>query len=242
MRKVLLMLGLISALVLSACSPEISTPEDQSSQDEMMEEAMVSHVEFKVRVENIAGDETILLAPGVWVLFDEGAPIFAAGEADRGFGLETLAEDGDPSVLSASLGDYLGVVEAGVFNTPSGASEPGPLSPEGIYEFEFHAEDGQRLGLATMYVQSNDLFYAPESGGIELFDEAGRPLKGEITGSILLWDAGTEVNQTPGEGSDQAPRQTGAETGEDEMGVIRLVDDGFAYPNNVIKVTISTLP
>lgn len=218
-----------------------SMAEGEEVGDETMDDAMISHAEFTVRVENIAGDETVLLAPGAWVLFSEGEPIFVAEEPDRGLGLEALAEDGDPSGLSASLGDYMGVVESGLFNTPSDASEPGPLGPGGAYEFEFKAEDGQSLAFATMYVQSNDLFYAPAGSGIELFDEEGRPLEGDITGFIFLWDAGTEVNQAPGEGPDQPPRQAGPNTGEDEMGVLHLVDDGFIYPESVIRVTINAM-
>jgi hypothetical protein len=92
-----------------------------------------------------------------------------------------------------------------------------------------------------MFVQSNDLFYAPDGGGIALFNEEGVPLDGDITELISLWDAGTEVNQAPGEGADQAPRQSGPNSGDDEMGAIRLVDNGFTYPENVLRVTISTM-
>lgn len=219
-----------------------SMEEGETSDDDMMEDAMVAHADFAVKIENISEDDTILLAPGVWIVFNEGEPIFTAGEPDRGQGLEALAEDGDPSGLGASLGEYMGVIEMGVFNTPIDASDSGLLGPGGSYAFEFHAEDGNRLALAAMFVQSNDLFYAPDGGGIALFNEDGMLLDGEITEFIFLWDAGTEVNQAPGEGADQPPRQSGPNSGDDEMGVIRLVDDGFTYPENVLRVTISTMP
>ncbi|MFA9406369.1 MAG: spondin domain-containing protein [Anaerolineales bacterium] len=219
-----------------------SMEEGETSDDEMMEDAMVPHAEFTVKLENISEDETIFLAPGAWVVFSEGEPIFTAWESDRGQGLEALAEDGDPSGLGASLGEYMGVIETGVFNTPIDASDPGPLAPGGEYAFEFHAEAGNRFAFATMFVQSNDLFYAPDGGGIALFNEEGMPIGGDITKFISLWDAGTEVNQTPGEGADQAPRQSGPDTGEDEMGVVGLVDDGFVYAQNVLRVTINTMP
>ena len=220
---------------------EESMVEAEASDDDMMEDAMIAQADFTVTIENISGDETILLAPGVWVVFSEGEPIFTVEEPDRGQGLEALAEDGDPSGLGVSLGEYMGVIETGVFNTPSEASDPGPLGPGRAYAFEFHAEDGNRLSFATMFVQSNDLFYAPDGGGIALFNEEGVPLDGDITELISFWDAGTEVNQAPGEGADQAPRQSGPNSGDDEMGAIRLVDDGFAYPENVLRVTISTM-
>jgi hypothetical protein len=94
-----------------------------------------------------------------------------------------------------------------------------------------------------MYVQSNDLFYGPGSSGIDLFSN-GEPLSGDITDMILFYDAGTEVNEQPGVGPNQAPRQPAPNTGADEGGTVRLVSDvsdGFAYPavNEVIEVTIT---
>ena len=58
---------------------------------------------------------------------------------------------------------------------------------------------------------------------------------------ILLWDLGTEVNETPGFGPNQPLRQSGANTGPDEGGVIREVDDGFRYPatSEFLRVTVS---
>ena len=55
---------------------------------------------------------------------------------------------------------------------------------------------GDRLSLTTMMGQSNDWFYAPVESGIPLF-ENGNPISGDITSQIILWDAGTEVNQEP---------------------------------------------
>jgi hypothetical protein len=40
--------------------------------------------------------------------------------------------------------------------------------------------------------------------GIELFKD-GKAISGDITGQMMLWDAGTEVDQEPGIGSDQGP-------------------------------------
>lgn len=160
--------------------------------------------------------------------------------ADYGEGLENLAEDGDPSALGASVEMKNGVVSSGVFNTPSGSSGPGPLLPGGKYEFTFNANANQSLSFATMFVQSNDLFYAvggePE---IALWNN-GVPLNGDITSMVMLWDAGTEVNEYPGAGLHQPPRING---GMDENGVVRLVNDSFSYPtvDEVIKVTLTPL-
>jgi len=102
---------------------------------------------------------------------------------------------------------------AGVFNTPVGATQPGPLLPGNKYEFEFDAAPGSKLSFATMFVHSNDFFYAPNEEGIPLFDGSGNPITGDITSQIFLWDAGTEENQEPGLGSNQPVSQSGVNTG-----------------------------
>ena len=134
------------------------------------------------------------------------------------------------------------VAGSGVFDTPEGAGAAGPLPPGNAYVFEVQAIPGDRLSLATMFVQSNDLFYAFDQAGLELFDAMGNPLVGDVTASIHLWDAGTEMNQWPGVGPDQAPRQAGADSGAaDGTATVRMVDDGFLYPaaSDVIRVTLS---
>lgn len=161
------------------------------------------------------------LAPGVFVVHSSGRPLFTRGEADRGMGLEALAEDGNPSGL-ASVGT--------VFDTPVGDAMPGPATPGKSYRFSFTASPGHRLSFATMYVQSNDAFYAPADRGLELYHDSV-PVTGDITSSISLWDAGTEVNQEPGAGADQAPRQSGPNTGAAEMAGVDLISnrDSFTY-------------
>ena len=131
---------------------------------------------------------------------------------------------------------------SGIFNTPVGADGPGPLTPGSAYEFTFVARPGDRLSFATMYVQSNDLFLAPGDTGIALFTDDRQPISGDVTDQIGLWDAGTEVNEEPGVGANQAPRQAAANTGADEGGTVRLVDDGFAYPTiaDIVRITITS--
>ncbi len=181
-------------------------------------------------------------APGVWVVHTTTDPIFSAGQVDRGEGLEALAEDGNPATLIEALANNTAILSSGVFNTPIDASEPGPLLPGSAYEFNFDAAPDDYLSLATMFVQSNDLFYGLDGSGIALFNADGTPVTGDITDQFGLWDAGTEVNQVPGLGVDQAPRQTEANTGADENGVVQLVADEFSYPDSssVIRVIIST--
>ena len=74
-----------------------------------------------------------------------------------------------------------------------------------------------------------------------LFNQNGSPIIGDITSQIKLWDAGIEMNEMPGFGLNQAPRQSGPYTGVDENGTVKIVNDGFNYPiiSDVIRVTIT---
>lgn len=181
----------------------------------------------------------VIIAPGVWVLHSEDGPLFMSGTPDRGLGLAALAEDGDPSGLAATLGGMT-LPHGDAFTTPVGAAGPAPAGPGGAYEFVVAGMPGARLSFATMFVQSNDLFFGTDEGGLELYDEDGMPLSGDITDAVALWDAGTEVNEAPGFGANQAPRQAGPNTGADEAGVVAEVADGYTYPSvaDSIRVTI----
>ncbi len=186
---------------------------------------------------------TAILSPGVFAVSSEENSLFTVGEADRGLGLEEIAEDGFPGTLAGSLSSSA-TTSADAFAIPVGADGPGPILPGGAYEFTVVAEVGANLNLATMFVQSNDLFFAPDGAGIALFDDAGNPISGDVTDQLDLWDAGTELNELPGIGLNQAPRQSGPDQGEaDTDSTVRLVNDGFSYPmdENVISLTITPL-
>lgn len=203
---------------------------------------------FKVRIENISSAEGLTtadgakyqfaLSPGMYVVTPNKADFFKVGKRANA-ALEAQAEDGNPELLSKNLLTVVGSLYLGIFNTPVGGNSPAPILPGGAYEFTFTAEDGMKLNFITMYGQSNDLFYAPEKA-IDLFVE-NEPISGDITDKLILWDAGTEINQAPGIGDSQAPRQKAANTGATEKGAVGLVKDGFSYPNtkDVLKVTIT---
>ncbi len=177
-------------------------------------------------------------APGVWAVHAENlAPIFTNGATDTGDGLEALAEDGDPAALNDALGK-LDLESNGVFNTPAGASAAGPLMPGNSYTFEITARPGDHLSLATMLVETNDLFLAFDENGIALFN-GNMPIDGDFTNALLLWDGGTEVNEYPGAGIYQ-PIRGGGNSGPSESNPIVVVNDGFSYPANsdMIRLTI----
>ena len=207
---------------------------------------------FKVRVENIStpkgmtasNGETFpfALSPGIFVLSEKNATLFTEGKPVRQNGLETQAEDGDPSSLVASLVTMHHSSNLhGIFNTPIGAMTAGPICPGDSYEFTVTATPGMKLFMAQMFGQSNDWFYSPGAKGIALFDGKGNPLSGEITDQFYLWDAGTEKDEEIGIGPNQGPRQKGPNTGDDENGVVRRVNDARWTGKNAefFRITIT---
>ena len=194
---------------------------------------------LSVTIKNVATDKTLRLpdgtttaapiAPGAYAIVTDGVRPFELGKPAGG-GLESLAEDGNAEAFIARLQATKGVRDAGMF-------VPGQA-------FEVTAQPGDRLVFATMFVQSNDLFLAPDPRGIALFDAAQKLVSGDKTAAVKMWDAGTEKNEAPGAGPDQAPRQKMANSGADEHGVVQPVEDvrdGFAYPPvaEVVKVTVA---
>jgi len=205
---------------------------------------------FTIRIENTTKPDaftasngvkwSLAFSPGLAIIHSDNAPIFTAGKKDRGKGLEAQSEDGDPGALAKSLAGAKGINSITVFNTPVGASAPGPIAPGAAYETTVTAMPGDRLSLTLMMGQSNDWFYAPDEAGIELFKD-GKAISGDIASQLSMWDAGTEVDQEPGIGSDQGPRQKGPNTGKAENGVVHKIQDGKTYSkaSSVLRVTIT---
>ena len=198
---------------------------------------------FKVRIENISGNTALpsLLSPGVWAIHNEPAPFFTVNAADRGDGLAAIAEDGDPSTLAAALAGQAGVAWSGVFNTPVGGSAPAPIFPGEAYEVVIESTPAYPyLSLASMFVQSNDIFIGPGENGIRLFDDNGQPIFGDVTNQVPFWDAGTEMNEAPGMGPNQAPRQAAANTGPKE-GVVSVFNNStrtLPLANGIASLTV----
>jgi hypothetical protein len=116
----------------------------------------------------------------------------------------------------------------------------GGIRPGQAFEFTVTAAPGQKLSLVTMFGQSNDWFYAPRSG-IDLFNSNGQPIRGDVTAQIGLWNAGTEVDEEPGIGPNQGPRQQAPNTGVDENGMVQPVANGAPYTqtSRLMRVTIT---
>src|SRR3954465_13247890 len=206
---------------------------------------------FTIKVENISRGEALKLstgktapfvsAPVLWAVHGGSAnPLFVGGHSDAGNGLETLAETGNPGPLLRSVTGAPGIARAGADDLPAGAAAPGPTTPGQGYQFEISAVPGQSLSVAWMFGQSNDLFYANDRP-IALFDAAGKPVAGDMTRQLALWDAGTEVNEEPGLGPDQGPRQKTPDAGITESQAIAHVRDKYTYPRtgDVLRLTVA---
>ena len=206
---------------------------------------------FTIKVENISQGEVLKLsdgkaapfvsAPVLWAVHGGGAsPFFIGGRPDAGKGLETLAETGNPGPLLRSVTGARDIASAGADDQPVGGTAHGPITPGQGYQFEVSAVPGQSLSVAWMFGQSNDLFYANDRP-IALFDAAGKPVRGDMTPQLFLWDAGTEVNEEPGLGPNQGPRQKTPEAGVADHKAVAHVSDRFTYPRTaqVLRLTIA---
>ncbi|WP_218082473.1 spondin domain-containing protein [Anthocerotibacter panamensis] len=208
----------------------------------------IAQTTFTVRIENLANPDgqvakdgtkwPFALSPGAWVVSKGKNPLFTPGKRAGKAGLETQAEDGNPRVLAQAV--QAKKLLGGYFNTPVGTDKPDAIGPGGSYEFTVKASRGSKLFYTQMFGQSNDLFYGTAKG-IPLFDAQGKPKSGNVTTYVQLWDAGTEVNQEPGVGPDQAPRQKDFNTGKTEKKSVGIVRDAFTYPttSTVLRVTIT---
>jgi hypothetical protein len=177
----------------------------------------------------------VVSSPGAWAVHDAAIAFLEDGATLADTGLEAIAEDGDATAFLTTLGGLDEVSSSGMIGEM-------PFGPGGTVTFEVTASPGDVLSLATMFVPSNDLLFTNGPDGIALFDADGSPNAGNVSTTIGIWDAGTEVNQEPGYGIDQVHLQSGPDTGADDSDdTVRPVNDGFTYPaaDDVFRVTIT---
>jgi len=195
--------------------------------------AATTTTQFKVHVQNVSGSAILptAISPGVYAVHSSPDPFFTKDMADRNKGLASLAADADPTALAASLHGAAGIDSSGVFNTPTGKSAAGALSPGDAYDFTITAEPGDTLSIASMFGETNDIFFAPAGAGIKLFDDQGKPLAAQdVSGQISLWDAGVEKDEAPGMGATQAPRQSAKGVGSPEGVASKRLDGTRSLP------------
>lgn len=161
-----------------------------------------------------------VFAPGIVYAYDSGTdPVFTQDMvAVVGSGIEEIAEDGNSGIMYEYITNQLGFPAAQ-------SNETMPVGPGQSLTFTLDAPVGYKMGFNTMFVFSNDWFISTDNYGYHLFHGDGSPKSGsEITQQAYLYDAGTEIDQPIGMGADQAPFQSGPNTGApDENNMIRRV-------------------
>ena len=196
---------------------------------------------FRVTLTNVSTDGHV--APGIYLVGENDNPLFTLGQADRGIGLESLAEDGDPLPLARALNTMIAQTGAitNIFNLDSEHYRDGAIGPGEAFVFEITAKRGEALHLASMLGISNDSFYATDSDGIELFS-GSRPLTLiERVTDIQLYDLGTEINEPLGQGQHQPAQQAMPNMGTDEGGVIHQGDEAYPQYDELMSITIELI-
>jgi hypothetical protein len=201
--------------------------------------AAAAEAAFTVTVEQLTTDQTLMLpdgsatkapiSPGIAVVYTGANPLLTIGQP-ASEQLQRIAEAGQPEDAIAAMKKAEGVNQVVMF--------------ERTDSFTIQAKPGEMLTFATMFGQSNDCFFAPKGGAVALVDQSGKPMMmGDHAVDVVLYDAGSEVNQIPGVGPDQGPRQDPMtwRQGELEHATVQPVRDAWAYPPvaQVIRVTVS---
>lgn len=183
------------------------------------------------------------VSPGLFLVTASGQTLFSVGKPDSGMGLERIAEEGNVSPLFESMKGHLSAQDMlGTFNTPEGATSPGPLRPGSAYTFEVSARPGDTLSFVTMYGMSNDWFFGTSAEGIALFDAMEQPVMGDFSSALRLYDAGTELSEELGIGPNTGPQQSGANMGlaDTDMNVREVASSVYGTPATThLKLTIS---
>lgn len=238
MQRSVTSLTLFGALILAGCGDDdVTNPPVATT--------------FTVTIENVStpgllstarANGTVPLSAGVYAVFSGADPMFTVGAAADA-GTELIAEDGVVSTKEATLANVSGIL-SGTFDAPGGPDNGPAIFAGETATFTITAFPGDRLQIETMFVQSGDWFYAFGNGGLLLFD-GDTPIAGEVTSELVLYDAGTEIDEAPGMGQFQKPVQAPTDTDigpDDPTATIRLAStSGFAIPAtaSVIKVTIT---
>ncbi|MGV6852187.1 MAG: spondin domain-containing protein, partial [bacterium] len=179
-------------------------------------------VPVRVTFKNTSPENGLYLTP-VWTAFHDGSfDTHTVGEMAMP-GLERIAEDGDPSVLSAEFAASGAGQDAVIFDTPGFAGapvfDPGNSSSELVY---VDSMNERYFSFASMVIPSNDAFIGNDGAtAFELFDENGHfegPISIKVPGAMVK-DAGTEANT---EMDAAFLNQTAGNTGETTSDAIAL--------------------
>ena len=194
-------------------------------------------VEVTVTIENLSPERGTALTP-LWVGFHDGN--FDTYDRDRpaSAGLESLAEDGDTSLISAEFfNSDTGLVDGTI--TGDRGVTPGIIDVGETTSFTFSVDrslaSSRYFNYASMVLPSNDAFIANGNPfAHEIFDLDGNFIGADFTisGNEVL-DAGTEVNDEA-ENSTAFLGQSAPNTGETENGLVQT-HPGFASDGRILS-------
>ncbi|MEL6901775.1 MAG: spondin domain-containing protein [Cyanobacteria bacterium J06606_4] len=193
-------------------------------------------VEVTVTIENLAPEQGLVLTP-LWVGFHDGSYDLYEPGLPASEGLERIAEDGSPRVLSENFTTGHTDRVDGVITGDGISPDSPPLIPpstSATLTFTVDPATNPYFSYASMILPSNDGFIGNESGTAHrVFDANGEFIGANfvVVGSQIL-DAGTEVND---EAAESVPLlgQMEPNTGTTENGVVAS-HPGFAAGGNVL--------
>ncbi|MBC5993167.1 spondin domain-containing protein [Pontibacter cellulosilyticus] len=235
-------LFLVSSLLLVGC-------DDNNDQIPVVSET------FTVRIENVSTENLINttrangavpLSQGVYAVYESVNPMFTIGiDKKSDAALELMAEDGVTTLLLNQLASMKTII-SGLFEAPGGPDNSTALFPGEEATFTFEASPGDELQIITMFMQSNDWFYAFRRNGLDLFDGL-EAIDGDVTSELVLYDAGTEDDTAPGTGPDQKLAQDPSVTNQGPRDPLNQIHPAvgshpeYTIPEtaSVIKVTIT---
>ncbi len=223
-------------------------------------------IQVKVTIKNNAAPGGLAITP-VWVGFHNGSfDSYNSGVAASSQ-LQSLAEDGNSSALSA---DFSANIGNGVQGSIGSAPITAGTSVSAMFNLSGNL-DNQYFSYASMVLPSSDYFIANDNPFAhnlgDLFNN-GNSLSFNIGTNGNINDAGTEINDftsSAGNGlfTGLPPMQGAPNTGADENGVVNKVTASYAnfvntpsgfdltsfdfnsaslYPNGIATVTISAVP
>lgn len=203
---------------------------------EAVEVAVGETIEVTVTIENLSPDQGTILTP-LWVGFHEGEyDLYEPGLAASD-GLESIAEDGSPMLLSEAFNSGgTGRVDGVITGDGISPDSPPLISPNSSATLTFNVDPSNPyFSYASMILPSNDGFIGNESGtAYRLFDANGDFIGADfvVIGSQIQ-DAGTEVND---EIAENVPvlGQMAPNTGVDENGVV-MNHEGFIAGGDVLS-------
>jgi hypothetical protein len=213
---------------------------------------------FKVTVQNVSTpttlepgamlgglpDRTAPLSHGPWAIYSTSNDLFTVGSPSSE-GTSRVAEDGITTVITNDLNNSSWVKHNGEFVAPGGPDNGSAIFYGETSMFMVTAEPGDKLQIESMFVQSNDWFYSFGNGGLPLFNGT-TPVNGDMTSYLVLYDAGTELDEPPGLGNTQKPDQDPLDTNigpDDSVNQVQPVETrhpGLTVPPvaSVIKITV----